>query len=47
MFCQGETRYSVIDPSDYQVLCVLSGETRYSVIDPSAYQVLCVLSRRD
>ena len=47
MFCQGETRYSVIDASDYQVLCVLQGGTRYSVIDPSAYQVLCVLSRRD
>ena len=24
VFCQGETRYSVLDSSDYQVLCVLS-----------------------
>ena len=56
MFCQRETRYSVIDSSDYQVLCVLvtvrysvfcQGETRYSEIDSSNYQVLCVLSRRD
>ena len=53
MFCQRETRYSVLDSSDYQVLCVLSRLERLDtlcsvrVLDSSDYQVLCVLSKRD
>ena len=47
MFCQGETRYSVLDSSDYQYSVFCQRETRYSVLDSSDYQVLCVLSKRD
>ena len=44
MFCQRETRYSVLDYSDYQVLCVLSKErlvTPCSILVTIRYSVFC------